>query len=88
MAAISVGLGGDGDEVAAIEAVEREFQVWLNGDDAANWRTASDVYTSPLKALPVEARAEPRNWQRFAAALASETGIDPNRIEPDSPLLA
>ena len=88
MAVVSVGLGGDGDEIAAIEAVEREFNLWLIKDDAANWHTAGDVYRSLLKAMPVEARADQHNWRRFAVALAWETGVDPDRISPESPLLA
>jgi hypothetical protein len=84
---MSVGLGGDGDEVVAIERVESEFGVWLGGDDAAGWVTAGDVYASLLKVLPVEARANRNVWERFAAALAHETGVDPARIEESSRLL-
>lgn len=83
----SVGLGGDGDEIAAIEAVERAFAVRLDDADAPGWYTAGDVYASLLRKLGSDAAAAPGNWDRFAATLARETAIDPALIEPDSPLL-
>ena len=45
-------LGGDGDEIEAIEQVEREFGIRLDVRDAPNWITVGDVYTSLLRALP------------------------------------
>jgi hypothetical protein len=84
----SVGLGGDGDEVAAIEEVEKEFGVTLDDRDAPQWHTAGDVFSSLLKALPPEATPDPATWERFAKALARETGIDPRLITKNSPLLA
>lgn len=83
----SVGLGGDGDEIAAIEAVEHAFSVRLDDADAPGWRTAGDVYASLLRKLGPDAAADPGNWDRFAAVLARETAIDPGTIEPGSPLL-
>lgn len=86
--AVSVGLGGDGDEIAAIEAVEREFDVLLIKDDATHWRRAGDLFTSLLNVTPVEKCADRHNWRRFAVALTDESGTDPDLIEPGSPLLA
>jgi hypothetical protein len=83
----SVGLGGDGDEVAAIRDVEEAFGVSLDQADAPGWRTAGDVYASLCRALPPEEAARPGTWDRFASALARETGVDPQAITPDSPLL-
>ncbi len=82
-----VGLAGDGDEVAAIEQVEEVFGVVLDDRDAHSWRTAGDVFQSLLKALPPHAAGDVATWNRFAEALAFETGIDPGLITPDSPLL-
>lgn len=83
----SVGLAGDGDEVAAIEAVERAFGVVLDDRDSRSWRTAGDLFESLLEALPPEALTDRAAWPRFAEALALESGVDPRRLTRDSPLL-
>ncbi|MBY8825040.1 hypothetical protein [Sphingomonas colocasiae] len=83
----SVGLGGDGDEIEAIEAVERAFGVTLDMADAPGWQTAGDVFASLLNALPIEAR-RPDLWTRFAVILCDRTGARPGEIDPASPLLA
>jgi hypothetical protein len=82
-----VGLGGDGDEIDAINDVERAFGVELDKTDAAQWHTAGDVFISLCKALPDE-RQNNELWARFAEALAGQTGVDPKTIEKDSPLLS
>ena len=84
----SVGLGGDGDEIAAIQEVEAAFRVKLDDGDAPNWLTAGDVYRSLCKALPADEAAKPDLWDRFAEALTRETGVDPKVIQPESMLLA
>jgi hypothetical protein len=84
----SVGLGGDGDEIAAIDDVEREFGVKLDYTDASHWLTAGDVFTSLQKALPAEERNGPDLWRRFAVALCGQTGVNPDGIERGSPLLS
>lgn len=81
----SVGLGGDGDEIAAIDEVEATFGVTLDYADAPTWQTAGDVFRS-LR-LPADVANAPDTWDRFAAALTHETGVDPATITPDSPLL-
>jgi hypothetical protein len=82
-----VGLVGDGDDIAAIENVEEAFGVTLDDQDAPLWSTAGDVFASLLKALPPDAATDVATWERFARALASETGIDPSVITKNSPLL-
>lgn len=82
-----VGLAGDGDEVAAIEHVEEVFGVTLDDQDAPQWKTAGDVFASLLKALPPGAASDVTTWERFAKALAWETGVDPSQITEGSPLL-
>ena len=84
---ISVGLGGDGDEVVAIQDVERHFNVRLNYADASRWITAGDVFASLEEALSRKDAPQPDAWTRFAECLASHTGIDAARIQPSSPLL-
>jgi hypothetical protein len=82
-----VGLGGDGDEIDAIRNVEREFGVKLDTSGAGGWVTAGQVYMALCEALPPDAPVEGR-WDRFAAALASESGVDPKRLTVASPLIA
>jgi hypothetical protein len=84
----SVGLGGDGDEIAAIDDVEHAFGVTLDKADAQKWHTAGDVYLSLCNALPKGTRDDSDLWVRFTEALAAGTGMDPQGIEKDSPLLA
>lgn len=83
----SVGLGGDGDEIAAIEDVEREFAVELDKRDAPQWGTAGDVFASLMKAVSGDAEHDPSTWDRFTVALTGQTGIDPKLITKNSPLL-
>jgi hypothetical protein len=85
---ISVGLGGDGDEIVAIADVERAFGVKLDYSEPAGWRTAGDVFDSLQKALPAEDRDRPDLWERFTIALSAETGVDPQALECGSPLLS
>jgi hypothetical protein len=84
----SVGLGGDGDEIVAIDDIERAFSVKLDKADAAQWHTAGDVFVSLCKALPADIRDDDRLWSRFTELLTDSTGVDPKAIEKDSPLLS
>lgn len=85
---VSVGLGGDGDEIAAIQDVERLFGVRLNDADAPRWFTAGDVFASLKEALSEKGAEEPDIWKRFADCLAGHTGVDAALIKPESPLLS
>ena len=84
----SVGLGGDGDEIYAIADVESAFGVKLDYSDAEGWRTAGDVFAALQAALPEQERKRPDVWTRFAVALCGQTGVNPNDIGIDSPLLS
>ena len=84
----TIGLGGDGDEVDAIQAVERHFAVTLDYADAPNWRTAGDVFASLLKALPADQHHRHDLWPTFAAIMCDETGADPSRVGRNTLLLA
>lgn len=83
----SVGLSGDGDEIAAMRDVEAAFDVKLDTSKAPNWHTAGDVYRALLQVLPADQADQPDLWHRFALALTRETGIDPKTIRAESPLL-
>lgn len=80
----SLGLVGDGDEVAAILDVEREFGVSLNCAEAREWCSVGDVYAALLRALGTEPVG---SWRRFSRVIARETGVDPERICPETELL-
>lgn len=84
----TIGLGGDGDEVDAIQAVERYFGVALNYEDASTWRTAGDVFQSLVAALPSNQRNQDTLWSTFAMIMCDETGADASRIGPETLLLA
>jgi hypothetical protein len=43
----TLGLGGDGDEIAAITEVERQFDVRLDYSTAGDWRTVGRVCSAP-----------------------------------------
>ena len=83
----SVGLGGDGDEIAAITDVERAFGVKLDKADAAQWHTAGDVFVSLCKALSADI-GNGDLWLRFIEVLTDQTGVDPKDIGKGSPLLS
>jgi hypothetical protein len=84
----NVGLGGDGDEIAAIREVEEEFDVTLDYSDAHNWATVADVYAALLDQLSVEEAVQPGVWNRFSEAICRETGISPSSISLESGLIA
>lgn len=84
----SVGLGGDGDEIAAIREVEEEFGVRLDYANAHDWATVEDVYAALRKALPAEEADQQGVWDRFAQALCRETGLSPSNIRLTSELLS
>ena len=83
----SLGLGGDGDEIDAIETVERCFGVVLDKTDAAGWVTVGDVFASLLRALPPDRRDRNSAWPPFCEAICEETGADPRKIGPGTLLL-
>ena len=87
-APVSIGLGGDGDEICAIKNVEGAFDIRFSADEAEGWLTAGDVFASLLLARPALSDAPDEAWRRLAEALTGTTGVDPYLISQDSPLLA
>ena len=83
----SLSLGGDGDEVKAIEDVEKEFGVRLDPNESDGWITVGDVYVSLLKVLPEKMRENPATWTRFREVICRETGDDCNRVDENTKLL-
>jgi hypothetical protein len=84
----SIGFGGDGDQVDAFLALERHFAVSLDDTDCGQWRTAGDVFSVLLKALPEEQRERADLWPTFAKIMCAETGADASRLGHDTLLLA
>lgn len=85
---MSVGLGGDGDEIVAVADVEHAFGIKLDYADAPHWLTAGDLFASVQRTLSDEQQGDPEVWGRFAVALCGQTGVNPKDIEPSSPLLS
>jgi hypothetical protein len=83
----SLGLGGDGDEIAALREVERRFGVQLDYSDTRTWLTAGDVFAALRRALPVQEAGAAETWPMFAEAISAETGVDPTKVEPQTLLL-
>lgn len=82
-----LGLGGDGDEITAIEDVEREFGVGIDTGNAACWRTTGDVFDALLPSLPDYVAKQPSTWPRFCHALSQVSGDDPRQIERQTILI-
>ena len=69
----SIGLGGDGDEVDAIERVEKRFDIAFDHEDCERFDTVGDVWRALVKELRLsEAEAAPL-WNDFVAELGDET---------------
>ncbi|MEH6756806.1 MAG: hypothetical protein V7676_04775 [Parasphingorhabdus sp.] len=84
----TLGLGGDGDEIAAIADVEKQFAVRLDYTSAGNWRTAGDVFSALRQEIPSGSRNDEEVWRRFAEAISRETGVDSHRVVASTLLLA
>ena len=84
----SLRLGGDGDEVEAIQNVEMEFGVCLDPTDAPNWVTVGDVYLSLLKVMPSHGTDDPSVWKRFCEAICRENGADSTLVGERTQILA
>lgn len=83
----SLGLGGDGDEIAAIGEVERQFNVQLDYSEARDWKTVGDVYEALKCVLPSDQISSEKTWPIFVQAICEETGVDPWRVNAKTLLL-
>ena len=70
----SIGLGGDGDEVDAIERVEGAFGVLFDHPDCEAFATVGDVWRALLKELRVKEVSADREaaWAKMVWALGEE----------------
>lgn len=78
----TLGLWGDGDEIAAIEEVEERFGVKLDTSSAAGWLTVGDVFAALQRAIPPSEHQAADTWLKFARAISVETGVDPLHVQP------
>jgi hypothetical protein len=83
----SIGLGGDGDEVDAIDAAFARFGLAVPIDEAAGWVTVGDVWASLGRMAP-EVATQPASWEQFTGALCDETGADHRSVGRETRLLA
>ena len=83
----SLGLWGDGDEVAAIQRVEERFGASLDYANANEWRTVGDVFQALLCAVPSLTTQITDPWELFAQTISLETAVDWTKVRPDTPLL-
>jgi len=68
----SIGLGGDGDEVDAIERVEARFGIAFDHAACARFATVGDVWRALLRELESGGAEAPR-WPDFVRLLGEET---------------
>jgi len=80
-------LVGDGDELAAVASVEREFGVRIDTTDAAAWATVGNVFAALLRSIPEYDARQPSTWRRFCRALAEESEDEPGQIAESTRLL-
>ena len=83
----SIGLGGDGDEVVAIEAAFARFGFAVPVDDAPGWLTVGHVWRS-LRELVPGIEAQPKAWEHLVETLCAETGAEPAQVGMETRLLA
>jgi hypothetical protein len=80
------GFWGDGDEVEAIELIEKRLNVRLRDEDAPNIWTVGNLWMSLLASNP-HLEDSKRNWIRFAVALTAYTGLNPREIDRETLLI-
>ena len=84
----SIGLGGDGDEVDAVERVEAVFGIAFDHEDCQRFVTVGNVWDALRKELRVTEEEAAPLWPRFTEELSWETGVDPTQVRPATSLLA
>jgi hypothetical protein len=73
------GLWGDGDEIEAIELVEKRLNVKLRNEDAAGIWTVGDLWRTLLNSNP-QLNDDRRSWLRFVVALTWYTDVNPRKV--------
>jgi hypothetical protein len=81
----TIGLWGDGDELAAVADAERRLGFRLPIEDAPQWFTVGDVYRSIQKRNPEFASKV--TWRKLCVGLCLGKGADPRRVTPTTTLI-
>jgi hypothetical protein len=82
----SLELWGDGDEVNAIEEAFRAIHVAVPVEDAPNWITVGDVWSSVARVAP-ELTNSSHGWDLFRQGISIETDVDWTRVTAETRLL-
>ena len=82
----TLGLWGDGDEVWAITDALKTIGVEVPEEDAPQWFTVGDLWTSVArKAANVALSSDA--WDQFRQVLAKETGVDWTEVSSETALI-
>jgi hypothetical protein len=80
------GFWGDGDEIEAIELVEKRLEAKLRPEDAAKIWTVGELWYALLESNS-SLEGNRRSWRRFVVALTAHTGINPREISEQTLLI-
>ena len=83
-----LGLLGDGDEVAALRHVEKEFGLRIYPGKTEHCFTCGDLFDVVVAAMPPSAPGDATIWERFCRALCLETGDRPDLVRRETILIA
>lgn len=76
----SLGLGGDGDEIEVVEAVERAFAVRFDQSDADRWITVGDLFASLLERRSLSMGDGHDLWLEFVRVLGEGVALDAGEV--------
>ena len=78
-----IGLGGDGDEIDAIERVEAAFGILFDHADCEAFVTVGDIWRALLKELRLEDESAEADaaWPTMVWALGDETLDEPQFLK-------
>ena len=73
------------DSVELIFAIEREFDITIDNQEAEQLQTVDDLYRCVLRLLPGAAGGDPPEvdvWRRLVEVIVDEIGVEPERVHP------
>ena len=82
----TLGLGGDGDEVCAIEDAFAALGLDVPIKDAVDWVTVGDVWNSVERIAPKIAGSEVA-WDKFRQAICGEACVEWSPVTKETALL-
>ena len=71
------------DTVELVMAIEDEFGIQIQNQDAARLGIIGDLYDHVIQILKQrgETPDEIKNWERFKAVVVQQTGVKPDKVE-------